>query len=97
MDVMNIVILIGSVITAAGVIVSAVVKVIRDVMNPINKKLDCMDERQCKSFLVDFLNDIENGIEKDEVQYKLAHDIYDHYSKPESEGGLNKNSYIHDK
>jgi hypothetical protein len=43
-------------------------------------------------FLVGFLCDVENGIVKDEVQWKLAHEIYDHYTKE-----LNENSYVHDK
>ena len=43
-------------------------------------------------FLVGFLCDVENGIEKDEVQWQLAHEIYDHYSNT-----LKENSYIHDK
>lgn len=58
----------------------------------IHKHLDELDKNQCKAILVEFLCDIENGIKKDEVQIKLAYDVYDRYTKV-----LNCNSYIHDK
>jgi len=67
-------------------------KVINKGFEPINKKIDKIDENQCRNFLVDFLADIENGIEKDEVQIKRAYEVYEHYSVD-----LHKNSYIHDK
>lgn len=51
-----------------------------------------MDTRQCRMWLVDFLCDIENGELKDEVQFKFAHEVYDHYTNE-----LHENSYVHDK
>ena len=44
------------------------------------------------NFLVNFLADVENGDEKDDVQTKRACEVYDHYVKD-----LHGNSYIHDK
>ena len=43
-------------------------------------------------FLIGFLCDLENGVAKDEVQYKLAHEVYDRYTNE-----LHQNSYVHDK
>ncbi len=67
-------------------------KVINKCFEPIIKKIDKIDENQCRNFLVNFLADVENGVEKDEVQIKRAYEVYEHYSKD-----LHKNSYIHDK
>lgn len=77
-------------------VVTAVIVAMRKVLNkqlsPLNKKIDKLDENQCRNYLVDFLADIEKGIEKDETQIKRAYEVYDHYCKD-----LNLNSYIHDK
>lgn len=67
-------------------------KVINKGFEPINKKIDKIDENQCRNFLVDFLADVENGIEKDEVQIKRGYEVYEHYTQD-----LHKNSYLHDK
>ena len=71
----------------------------KEALEPLNSKLeaieqrtDKIDENQCRNFLVDFLADIENGQEKDEIQIKRAYEVYEHYTKD-----LHKNSYIHDK
>lgn len=61
-------------------------------LNPLEKKIDKIDENQCRNFLVDFLADIEKGQIKDEVQIKRAYEVYEHYTND-----LHKNSYIHDK
>ncbi|MCI9247404.1 MAG: hypothetical protein HFJ30_09985 [Clostridia bacterium] len=61
-------------------------------LSPLEQKIDKIDENQCRNFLVDFLADIENGVEKDEVQIKRAYEVYEHYTND-----LHKNSYIHDK
>lgn len=95
MEVEKLILIIGTVatlITACGVIIGTMTKLFDRAMAPIDKKIEKMDELQCKALLVDFLNDVENGIEKDEVQYKLAHETFDHYTKD-----LHKNSYIHDR
>lgn len=71
----------------------------KQALEPLNRKLeaierrtDKIDENQCRNFLVDFLADVEAGIEKDEIQIKRAYEVYEHYTKD-----LHKNSYIHDK
>lgn len=89
---MNAVILIGAFIGAVGVIIGAIKKIMNKLMTPVNNTIQGMDERQCRMWLVDFLNDVDNGVQKDEVQYKFAHEVYDHYTND-----LHKNSYIHDK
>ena len=61
-------------------------------VNKIDKKLDDESVRNCRMYLVDFLNDVENGIPKDSVQVKFAYDLFEHYSKD-----LHCNSYVHDK
>lgn len=88
----DIVILIGAFIGAVSAIILAVQKLMNKILSPVVKTVEGMDERQCRMWLVDFLNDVENGVEKDEVQYKFAHEVYDHYTND-----LHKNSYIHDK
>lgn len=61
-------------------------------LTAIERRTDKIDENQCRNFLVDFLADVEAGIEKDEIQIKRAYEVYEHYTKD-----LHKNSYIHDK
>lgn len=91
-EVTNIIILIASLIGSIGVIIGAISKILKSIMKPLHKTIDGMDERQCRMWLVDFLNDVDSGVSKDEVQYKFAHEVYDHYTND-----LHKNSYIHDK
>lgn len=67
-------------------------KTIAKQLEPLNKKVDKIDENQCRNFLVDFLADVEKGVFKDEIQTKRAYEVYEHYTKD-----LHKNSYIHDK
>lgn len=61
-------------------------------INPVLKRMDKLDLHQCRNFLVEFLADVERGIEKDECQIRLAYETYDHYRKD-----LNGNSYVKDK
>ena len=63
-------------------------------LEPINKKLDNvnadikrLDKNQCMNYLVEFIEDLKNGIPKDEIQKKRASEVFDH---------LHGNSYIHD-
>ena len=91
-DLISKIILIGSLITAVGIIIGLFSTAMNFVLKPIKKDLRKNDVRQCRMFLVEFLCDIEKGIEKDEVQWKLAHEIFDHYEKD-----LKENSYVHDK
>lgn len=66
-------------------------KVIEKQLQPLSHKIDKLDINQCRNYLVDFLADIEQGINKDETQIKRAYEVYDHYCE------LGGNSYIHDK
>lgn len=91
-NVVTIIVTIASLITAVGVIIGVFKKAFNKALAPMNNKIDKMDERQCKTFLVDFLNDMEEDKDKDEVQIKFAHEVYDHYTND-----LHCNSYIHDK
>ena len=59
-------------------------------LDPINENMKELDISQCKNFLVNFLSDIENAEEIDEIQKQRAYEIYDHYTND-----LNQNSYIH--
>ena len=91
-DLISKIILIGSLITALSVIIGVFTVAMNLVLNPIKRDMRKNDVRQCRIFLVDFLCDVEAGVSKDEAQWKLAHEIYDHYEKD-----LKENSYVHDK
>ena len=90
------ILLVASIITALTVIYHFLKKALSNVLSEINKPvmeyINKMDVRYCRGWLVDFLTDIENGVEKDEVQFKFAHELYDYYTDI-----LKENSYIHDK
>ena len=73
-----------------------------DKIEDMNKKIDKMREESKKdmlehtidadkTYLINFLSDLENGIQKTDVQIKRAYEIYERYTK---NGG---NSYVHDK
>ena len=92
-DIVSIVLSIGGFVTALTAIITALKKVLQIWLNNnINKKIDTLDILICKLHIIDFLSDVENGVEKDDEQIKLAYEMYDHYSKD-----LKQNSYIHDK
>lgn len=44
-----------------------------------------------KTYLINFLSDLENGIKKTDIQIKRTYEVYERYRK---NGG---NSYVHDK
>lgn len=85
----TIVISLASVITACGTIALAIKKWL---INPVMTRIDKLDLHQCRNFLVEFLADVENGVQKDECQVRLAYETYDHYWKD-----LKANSYVRDK
>ena len=91
-DLISKIILLASLITAIGIIIGLFATAMNFVLKPIKKDMRKNDVRQCRIFLVDFLCDVEAGVPKDEAQWKLAHEIYDHY-----EIDLKENSYVHDK
>lgn len=73
-------------------------KALKDQFDPINKKIDNLesqvnkvDVESCKNFLVQFLSDVEKGVQMDEIQRERFWEEYQHYTE---KGG---NSYIHRK
>lgn len=80
--------IIVALISSTGIIVNTIINKRTD------KKVTNLQEHILdadKTFLIDFLSDIENGIKKTEIQVKRAYEIYERYTK---NGG---NSYVHDK
>lgn len=59
-------------------------------LDPINNNINQLDISQCKTFLVNFLSNVESGEIIDELQKQRAYEIYDHYTND-----LKQNSYIH--
>ena len=92
-DIVSIVLSLGAFVTALTGIITALKKVLKVWLdNNVNKKIDELDTLVCKIHIIDFLSDVENGVQKDDEQIRLAHEMYDHYT-----GDLKQNSYVHDK
>ena len=92
MQIINWIGIIAGLITSVTTIYISLKKVINKGFEPIYKKIDNLDESQCKNYLVTFLKSVEKGEVMDDVEIQRAHEVYDHYT-----GELRKNSYIHDK
>ena len=92
---MDLIIYLASFLGAVGAISAIVTKIIKRMIlsefQSLNKQIRKLDVKECRLFLIDFLVDIEAGIEKNEVQWKFAYDVYDHYTNV-----LNENSYVKD-
>lgn len=84
--------IIGSVSAIMGFVIKWLDKHLKEMLVPMQRQIHKMDVKECRRFLIDFLLDVENGIKKDEVQWKFAHDVYDHYVNE-----LKENSYVKDK
>lgn len=84
--------LIAGAIGSITIICKFLQNVINKGFSPIYKKIDELDESQCKNYLVTFLKSVEKGEKMDEVEIQRAYEVYDHYTND-----LKKNSYIHDK
>ena len=92
-DIVSVVLGLGAFITALTAIITALKKVLKLWLdNNVNKKIDTLDILICKLHIIDFLSDVENGVEKDDEQIRLAYEMYDHYTNV-----LKQNSYVHDK
>ncbi|MBQ4526963.1 MAG: hypothetical protein II998_02715 [Clostridia bacterium] len=82
-------------VTSCATILAFVIKWLNrklgEILKPMQNQIHKMDVKECRRFLIDFLVDIENGISKNEVQQKFAHDVYDHYIND-----LKENSYVKD-
>jgi len=92
LQLVNWIILGASFITAITVICAFLKTILDNAFKPIYKKIDKLDENQCKNYLVTFLKAKEKGEKMDEVEEQRAHEVYDHYTND-----LKKNSYIHTK
>lgn len=86
-------------------IIVALITVIGTIINTLiskktNKKVDCVEKLRGdfqthlldsdKTHLINFLSDLENGIEKSDIQVKRAYEIFERYT---NRGG---NSYVRD-
>lgn len=54
------------------------------------KKIDDLKYDADKTYLTDFISDVENGITKSDIQKQMAHEKYDEYVK------FGGNSYVHE-
>lgn len=77
----------ATLITSCGTVLIAVKKWL---VEPTNKKINEFELSSIKTDLVNFINDVESGIEKSEIQKLNAHELYDRYKK------IGGNSYVHD-
>ncbi len=75
---------------------------IKKVLKPINEKIDNLQDASTKSrnnielelikiILINFINDIEQGINKTPIQKQNAYELYDRYVS------LGGNSYVHER
>ena len=64
---------------------------INDKLNIIDNRIDKIDKNECKNYLTEFLEDIKNGVPKSDIQIQRATEVYDHYIND-----LHLNTYIHD-
>lgn len=71
---------IATLITSVGIILGIIKKWL---IGPL--ELSCI-----KTDLVNFINDVENGFDKSEIQKLNAHELYDRYTK------IGGNSYVHE-
>lgn len=76
---------------------SFITKILKPLDEKINKLQDAsagsrnnIELELIKMFLVNFINDIEQGTYKSQIQKKNAYELFDRYQK------LGGNSYIHD-
>ena len=65
-------------------------KAINKILEPMNKKIINLELASIKTDLVNFINDVECGVSKSQIQKLNAHELYDRYTQ------LGGNSYVHD-
>lgn len=82
---------VGSVGTITAIVMKWLNKKLAEMIEPMQVQIHKMDVKECRRTLIDFLADIEKGVKKNEVQWKFAHDVYDHYAND-----LKENSYVKD-
>lgn len=82
----------GTIITACiSKKTSKKVDSISDLKNEFTKEMKLHILESDKTYLTDFLSEVEVGQAKSEIQKKRAYEIYEEYTS------LHGNSYIHDK
>lgn len=96
----------GTLITVLGTIIVALITAGGTIANTIiskktNKKVDCIADLRNdfknhvldadKTFLINFLSEVEHGVKKSDIQIKRIYEIYERYTE---NGG---NSYVHDR
>lgn len=95
-------VLMGSFVTAIGVMYKAIrsgikkvfdaqTKTILDKIETLSKKVDQTEQSVCKNYIVPFLSSVERGEAMDQIEILRFWEEYDLYK---SAGG---NSYIHDR
>lgn len=67
------------------------VETMQELKKDIKKDLDSVKYENDKTYLTDFLSELEAGTPKSPIQIKRAYEIYEEYTK------LNGNSYVHNK
>lgn len=84
-EIINMVPQIATFITSCGIILTFINK---QLIKPINNKIDSLELSSIKTDLVNFINDVEDDIAKSEIQKAIAHELYDKYRN------LGGNSYV---
>lgn len=97
----NIIVGLSTLITSLGIIYAFLKKIKNKIINPILEevkkmnepileKLDRLQEDHCKDHILNCLNDIENGIHKNQYDLARLDEVYKHYTED-----LGLNSYVH--
>lgn len=76
--------------TAVEKIQKPILEKVENNQKEVLEKIAKLDENHCKDYLISFLNDVKNGVHKNQYEISRAHDVYEHYTNV-----LHKNSYIH--
>lgn len=87
-----------AIISAVGVILNTIISKRQDkklekietIKSEFKTALNDLKRENSKTYLTDFITDLENGEAKSEIQIQRACEIYNEYT-----GELNGNSYIH--
>lgn len=84
-----------AVITAGATIINTIInkntsKKVASI-EELKKNIDSVKYENDKTYLTDFLSEVEAGQAKTEIQKQRAYEIYEEYTK------LNGNSYVHSK
>lgn len=70
-------------------LITALIAITTVLKKQVSKDIRKLDYSQAKTYLTDFLSEVEDGVIKKDIQIQRATEIYDHYIKD-----LKGNSYI---